>query len=139
MTDEASATPSATPATAATSQPPAQRQLRHASTYAVAGLEPMLAEILQLVSAATKVKIRDMLSEVKFRHVSRARHMYCWLAQEHTRKSREQIGYYCGGRDQSTIRHSIQCVIDDRQRYEPELSALDARLKAFQKRQGGRS
>lgn len=133
MTDEASATP----ATAATLRQPAKRAPRHASAYGVAGLEPMLAEILQLVSAATKVAIRDMLSEVRFRDVARARQMYCWLARQHTRKSAQQIGYYCGGRDHSTILHSIQCVTKDRERYEPELSALHARLKAFPKWQGG--
>lgn len=90
---------------------------------------PPLATILQIVSEASGIGLKDIVSMRRSRHLVRARMVFYWCAKTFTAKSFPQIGEIAGDRDHSTVMHGVQCVTDDHERFEPLLSRVVKELK----------
>ena len=58
------------------------------------------------------VKLSDLQSRRRHKSVTEPRQVCMWLARKRTRFSLEEIGGYFGGRDHTTVMHSIRTVED---------------------------
>lgn len=70
-------------------------------------------DITEVVSRIYNVKVTEMQSKRRFKSITEPRQICMWLARRRTRFSLEEIGGYFGGRDHTTVMHSIKTV-DDR-------------------------
>ena len=93
------------------------------------GREPKLHEIMRVISEETRIGVLDIMSPRRFAPTVRARMIYYYAAKHFTSKSIVAIGRDCGGRDHSTVLTGIAKVTHRRDLYEPELSAVIARLQ----------
>lgn len=66
------------------------------------------ADVLEAVSSVTGISLRDMGSNLRAKHLCRARFVYYRLSRELTSASLPMIGRRCGGRDHSTVMHGIK-------------------------------
>jgi hypothetical protein len=66
--------------------------------------------ILKNTSQITGVRILDIQSKRKNKEVILPRMIACWVMREHTLMSLPQIGRSMGGRDHSTVKHSIDKI-----------------------------
>lgn len=82
-----------------------------------------LTHILEVVSRECGIGTADLKSRSKFRHICRARGVYCRVAFE-LGYSSAPIGLACN-RDHSTVLHSLKIPLE---KLEPELSRVKARL-----------
>ncbi len=78
-----------------------------------------LQNIIDAVTAYYGVKLSDLQSRRRHKSVTEPRQVCMWLARKRTRFSLEEIGGYFGGRDHTTVMHSIRTV-DDKSRKDPE-------------------
>ncbi|MFI4860753.1 MAG: chromosomal replication initiator protein DnaA [Phycisphaerales bacterium JB063] len=69
-----------------------------------------LQHIIDAVTAFYNVKLSDLQSRRRHKSVTEPRQVCMYLAREHTRFSLEEIGGYFGGRDHTTVMHSIKTV-----------------------------
>jgi len=69
-----------------------------------------LQHIIDAVTAFYNVKLSDLQSRRRHKSVTEPRQVCMWLARKHTRFSLEEIGGYFGGRDHTTVMHSIKTV-----------------------------
>jgi chromosomal replication initiator protein len=67
------------------------------------------------------VRLSDLQSKRKHKSVAEPRQICMWLARKRTRFSLEEIGGHFGGRDHTTVMHSIKTV-DDRVNTEPDFA-----------------
>jgi len=72
-----------------------------------------LQNIIDAVTSYYNVKLSDLQSKRRHKSITQPRQVCMWLARKHTRYSLEEIGGYFGGRDHTTVMHSIKTV-DDR-------------------------
>lgn len=72
-----------------------------------------LQNIIDVVTAYYNVKLSDLQSRRRHKSVTEPRQACMWLARKRTRFSLEEIGGYFGGRDHTTVMHSIR-TIDER-------------------------
>lgn len=72
-----------------------------------------LQQIIDAVTAYYNVRLADLQSRRRHKSVTEPRQVCMWLARRRTRFSLEEIGGYFGGRDHTTVMHSIRTV-DDR-------------------------
>jgi len=72
-----------------------------------------LQNIIDAVTSYYNVKLSDLQSKRRHKSITQPRQVCMWLARKHTRFSLEEIGGYFGGRDHTTVMHSIKTV-DDR-------------------------
>ena len=71
-----------------------------------------LQSIFEVVTNFYDVRIADLQSRRRHKSVTEPRQICMWLARKLTRFSLEQIGGYFGGRDHTTVMHSIKTVED---------------------------
>ncbi len=72
-----------------------------------------LQSIIDAVTGYYNIKLSDLQSRRRHKSVTEPRQVCMWLARKKTRFSLEEIGGYFGGRDHTTVMHSIKTV-DDR-------------------------
>ena len=73
------------------------------------GLIP-LQDIIDAVTRYYGVKLSDLQSKRRHKSISLPRQVCMWLARKRTRYSLEEIGGYFGGRDHTTVMHSIKTI-----------------------------
>ncbi len=71
-----------------------------------------LQNIIEAVTQFYNVKLSDLQSRRRHKSVTEPRQVCMWLARKRTRFSLEEIGAYFGGRDHTTVMHSIKTVGD---------------------------
>ena len=69
-----------------------------------------LQDVIDAVTGFYSVKLSDLQSKRRHKSITRPRQLCMWLARRHTRFSLEEIGGYFGGRDHSTVMHSLRTV-----------------------------
>jgi len=72
-----------------------------------------LQTIIDAVTLHYNVKLSDLQSKSRQKSIAEPRQVCMWLARKRTRFSLQEIGGYFGGRDHTTVMHSIRTV-DDR-------------------------
>lgn len=72
-----------------------------------------LQDITGAVTTYYNVKLSDLQSKRRHKSIAGPRQVCMWLARKRTRFSLEEIGGYFGGRDHTTVMHSVK-TIDDR-------------------------
>jgi chromosomal replication initiator protein len=89
------------------------------------GSQITLQNIINAVTAFYNVKLSDLQSKRRHKSITGPRQVCMWLARRRTRFSLEEIGGYFGGRDHTTVMHSIKTV-DERRSADPNfLSQLE--------------
>ncbi len=78
-----------------------------------------LQHIIDTVTEYYGVKLQDLQSRRRHKSVTEPRQVCMWLARKRTRFSLEEIGGYFGGRDHTTVMHSIRTV-DAKSKKDPE-------------------
>ena len=90
-----------------------------------------LQRIIDIVTRFYGVKLSDLQSKRRHKSVTEPRQLCMWLTRKRTRFSLEDIGGYFGGRDHTTVMHSIR-TIDDRMEQDAAFAAqvdvLDHRI-----------
>lgn len=86
-----------------------------------------LQNIIDAVTRFYNVKLSDLQSKRRHKSITEPRQICMWLARKRTRFSLEEIGGYFGGRDHTTVMHSIRTV-DDRSRMDNNLAQVLAQL-----------
>ncbi|MCC6579361.1 MAG: chromosomal replication initiator protein DnaA, partial [Phycisphaeraceae bacterium] len=90
-----------------------------------------LQHIIDAVTGFYNVKLSDLQSKRRHKSITEPRQVCMWLARKRTRFSLEEIGGYFGGRDHTTVMHSIRTV-DDRAKLEStfarQLELLEDRI-----------
>ena len=69
-----------------------------------------LQRIIDAVTTFYHVKLSDLQSKRRHKSITAPRQICMWLARKSTRLSLEEIGAYFGGRDHTTVIHSIRTV-----------------------------
>jgi chromosomal replication initiator protein len=86
-----------------------------------------LQHIVDAVTAYYGVKLSDLQSRRRYKSITEPRQVCMWLARKRTRFSLEEIGGYFGGRDHTTVMHSID-VVENRLNHEagfrPQITQL---------------
>jgi chromosomal replication initiator protein len=80
-----------------------------------------LEHIIAVVTDHYNVRLSDLQSKRKHKSVAEPRQLCMWLARQRTRFSLEEIGGHFGGRDHTTVMHSIKTV-NDRINTEPDFA-----------------
>ncbi len=87
--------------------------------------------IIDVVCDHYDVTLRELQSKKRTKSIAEPRQVSMWLMRRRTRYSLQEIGGYFGGRDHTTVMHSIKTV-DERAELEDdfarELEALDNRV-----------
>ena len=96
------------------------------------GTAPSLALLIYVVSLRTGIGVMDIKSPRRAIHIVRARMIFMALARHVANRTLPQIGNFCGGRDHSTVLHSLWKVETYPERFQPELGEL---LAAFRRGQ----
>lgn len=90
-----------------------------------------LQRIIEIVTRFYGVKLSDLQSRRRHKSVTEPRQICMWLARRRTRFSLEEIGGYFGGRDHTTVMHSVKAV-DERIATDPavaeQVKSLDRHL-----------
>lgn len=84
------------------------------STQHHSGSQITLQNIINAVTAFYNVKLSDLQSKRRHKSITGPRQVCMWLARKRTRFSLEEIGGYFGGRDHTTVMHSIKTVEERR-------------------------
>ncbi len=71
-----------------------------------------LQDITGAVTSYYNVKLSDLQSKRRHKSIAVPRQVCMWLARKRTRFSLEEIGGYFGGRDHTTVMHSVKTVED---------------------------
>lgn len=94
-----------------------------------------LQHIIDAVTTFYNVKLSDLQSRRRHKSVTEPRQVCMWLARKYTRFSLEEIGGYFGGRDHTTVMHSIKTV-DQRSnndaQYGSQIHQLDDQIGRLQ-------
>ena len=69
-----------------------------------------LQQVINAVTDHFNVRLSDLQSKRRHKSITWPRQVCMWLARRHTRYSLEEIGGYFGGRDHTTVMHSIRIV-----------------------------
>jgi chromosomal replication initiator protein len=69
-----------------------------------------LQNIIEAVTQHYDVKLSDLQSKRRQKSIAEPRQVCMWLARKRTRFSLQEIGGYFGGRDHTTVMHSIRTV-----------------------------
>ncbi len=71
-----------------------------------------LQHIIDVVTSFYNVKLSELQSKRRHKSIALPRQVCMWLARQETRYSLQEIGGYFGGRDHTTVMHSIKTVED---------------------------
>ncbi len=106
----------------------AKEALGETSNGKVGSAQMTLQQIIDAVTSYYNVKLSDLQSKRRHKSITGPRQVCMWLARKWTRFSLEEIGGYFGGRDHTTVMHSIR-IIDQRMgldpNYETEIRRID--------------
>ncbi len=100
------------------------------------GAAPRQANLQQIIEPVTRyynVKTAELQSKRRHKSITGPRQVCMWLARKRTRLSLEEIGGYFGGRDHTTVMHSIKIVdirMEADERFAREVEQLDAAVAA---------
>jgi chromosomal replication initiator protein len=72
--------------------------------------EVTLQQIIEVVTAYYNVKLSDLQSKHRQKSITMPRQVCMWLARKLTRFSLQEVGGYFGGRDHTTVMHSLEIV-----------------------------
>jgi chromosomal replication initiator protein len=72
--------------------------------------QPRVAEIARLCAEAAGLSVREMLSPRRAKRLVRPRQVGMYLAKKLTSRSLPEIGKRFGGRDHSTVLHSVRKI-----------------------------
>ncbi len=90
-----------------------------------------LQQIIDAVTGFYNVKLSDLQSKRRHKSITEPRQVCMWLARKRTRFSLQEIGGYFGGRDHTTVMHSIR-IVDQRmgqdRTFEHQVTQIDERL-----------
>ncbi len=90
-----------------------------------------LQNIIDVVTAYYSVKLADLQSKHRHKSITMPRQVCMWLARERTRFSLQEIGAFFGGRDHTTVMHSVD-IVKQRMSKDPEfanqIKQLDERV-----------
>ncbi len=89
-----------------------------------------LQTIIEAVTRHYDVKLSDLQSKRRQKSIAEPRQVCMWLARKRTRFSLQEIGGYFGGRDHTTVMHSIRTV-DDRIAIDPTYAHAVNRMEEF--------
>lgn len=87
-----------------------------------------LQDIIGVVTDYYQVKVQDLQSRKRHKSITEPRQICMWLARQYTRFSLEEIGGHFGGRDHTTVMHSIKTV-DDRCETDPRFADQISQLQ----------
>ncbi|MEO1219198.1 MAG: chromosomal replication initiator protein DnaA [Bacteroidota bacterium] len=87
----------------------------------------------KIVSEHYQISLERLKSKSRKKEIVMARHVAMYLAKKYTNHSLKSIGYYCGGRDHSTVIHALQ-TINDMLTTQPQFKASLEELKNKVKR-----
>jgi chromosomal replication initiator protein len=88
--------------------------------------------VQKVVSEYYNVTLDGLKSKSRKRELVIARQVVMYLAKQYTNYSLKTIGYYCGGRDHSTVIHAIQAInamLDTDPKFRASLEELQRKLK----------
>ena len=94
--------------------------------------DPTIHTIIAAVTDFYGVRLTDMQSKRRHRSITLPRQVCMYFARHKTRHSLEEIGGHFGGRDHTTVMHSIKAVEVKRQAdksFDSELIAIAEKLK----------
>lgn len=74
-------------------------------------------EILEIIAEECCIKVSDIANKTRKREVINGRFIFCGIMKEHFGYSLKKIGEFVGGRDHTTVIHSIEKYND---RYQTE-------------------
>jgi chromosomal replication initiator protein len=86
------------------------REMLGAEPVAPRNNQVTLQAIIDAVTNFYNVKLQDLQSRRRHKSITEPRQICMWLARKNTRFSLEEIGGYFGGRDHTTVMHSIKTV-----------------------------
>jgi chromosomal replication initiation ATPase DnaA len=70
----------------------------------------MMRQLVDVVSDASGVSVKDLLSPRRARQLARPRQVLMWLARKHTPYSLPEIGRSIGNRDHTTVMHADRVI-----------------------------
>lgn len=91
-----------------------------------------LESIIDIVVDHYNVRLSDLQSKKRHKSVTEPRQVCMWLARKRTRFSLEEIGGYFGGRDHTTVMHSIKTVdtrVNEDDRFADQINHLDQQIQ----------
>ncbi len=91
------------------------------------GSQVTLQNIISAVTNYYNVKLSDLQSKRRHKSITGPRQVCMWLARKRTRFSLEEIGAYFGGRDHTTVMHSIR-IVEERMGQDPSFAAQIEKL-----------
>ncbi len=94
--------------------------------------DPTIHTIIAAVTDFYGVRLTDLQSKRRHRSVTVPRQICMYLARHHTRHSLEEIGGHFGGRDHTTVMHSIKAIELKRQAdksFDGEIVSIADKLK----------
>ena len=108
------------------------REMLGAQVQAPRNNQVTLQVIIDAVTNFYNVKLQDLQSRRRHKSITEPRQICMWLARKNTRFSLEEIGGYFGGRDHTTVMHSIKTV-DNRSEndstYAAQVKQLNEQIK----------
>ncbi|MGB1123586.1 MAG: chromosomal replication initiator protein DnaA [Phycisphaeraceae bacterium] len=110
------------------------REMLGAEAPAPRNNQVTLQAIIDAVTGFYNVKLQDLQSRRRHKSITEPRQICMWLARKNTRFSLEEIGGYFGGRDHTTVMHSIKTV-DGRSETDPVYAAQVQQLNEQIKQQ----
>jgi chromosomal replication initiator protein len=93
--------------------------------------------IQQLVATHFGIQVSDLKDKSRKKEVVMPRQIAMYLTKEHTDLALKSIGYHFGGRDHSTVIHSIQAINDALDADRTVKEAVQVLRKELKSRQNG--
>jgi len=90
-----------------------------------------LQHIIDEVTRFYSVKLSELQSKKRHKSITEPRQLCMWLARKRTRFSLQETGHYFGGRDHTTVMHSIRMVderIDQDDQFAQQVDHLEHRV-----------
>ncbi|MEM1097538.1 MAG: chromosomal replication initiator protein DnaA [Planctomycetota bacterium] len=92
-----------------------------------------LTRIIDIVTEFYSVRTAELQSKRRHKSIAEPRQVCMWLARQNTNLSLEDIGGHFGGRDHTTVMHSVSKVeqrVSDESVFAAQVEQLDQRVKA---------
>ncbi len=90
-----------------------------------------LQNIIDVVTRYYNVKLSDLQGKRRHKSITLPRQVCMWLARQRTLYSLQEIGGYFGGRDHTTVMHSIRTVeqrMEERPEFAGQVQQLDSQI-----------
>jgi chromosomal replication initiator protein len=96
-----------------------------------------LQHIVDAVTAYFNVKLSDLQSRRRYKSITEPRQVCMYLAKQRTRFSLAEIGGYFGGRDHTTVLHSIEVVTNRMEQEDGFAPQIDVLLEQIDRATAG--